>query len=211
MDIMSGMLRQCRKPRGWFGRFMAWGMNSGHAKLTDWGLTHVFIDRRFTILDIGCGGGATIFKLAGMASEGKVYGLDYSEESVRVARIRNRASIKAGQVDIRHGSVSAMPFTDDMFDLVSAVETHYFWPDLNADLKEVLRVLKPGGTLILIGEAYKGGKFEERNEKWVVLGNMAYHTIPELRELLSSAGYAGVEVNEDFDQGWMCAKGIKPA
>ena len=51
-----------------------------------------------------------------------------------------------------------MPFPDGVFDLVTAVETHYFWPDMAADMREVFRVLKPGGGFILIAEAYKGAK-----------------------------------------------------
>ena len=53
--------------------------------------------------------------------------------------------------------MSKLPFPDGMFDLVTAVETHYYWPDLVADMREVLRVLKPGGTFVLIAEAYKDG------------------------------------------------------
>ena len=118
--------------------------------------------------------------------------------------------IKRGRVEVQHSSVSALPFLDNMFDLVTAVETHYFWPDLVNDMKEVLRVLKPGGTLIVMGGEYKWGKYDERNEKWVELGNMAYHSIDELREFLSAVGYWQVEVFEDYDRGWICAVGKKP-
>jgi len=62
------------------------------------------------------------------------------------------------RVEIREGSVSQLPFSEDVFDLVTAVETHFWWPDLPADMREVLRVLKPGGTLIIIAEVYKGAK-----------------------------------------------------
>jgi len=211
MSLMGRVLRQCRRPTGWLGRLTARSMNVSHAKLTDWGLDKITIGKQFTILDIGCGGGATIFKLAGIATEGKVYGLDYSEESVNISRKRNKDLIKAGRVDIKHGSVSRMPFSDNMFDLVSAIETHYFWPDLVNDMKEVLRVLKPGGLLIVLGGEYKGSKYDERNAEWVKLGNMAYHSLDEFRALLSSTGYSDVDVFEDYDKGWMCAVGRKPA
>ncbi len=65
---------QCSKPTGWLGRFSLWRMNASHSKLTDWGLEHVSIESRYTILDVGCGGGRTVGKLAAIATQGKVYG-----------------------------------------------------------------------------------------------------------------------------------------
>jgi SAM-dependent methyltransferase len=209
MGFMSRLLAQCRRPTGWFGRLVARGMNISHAKLTDWGLSHISIGRRFTILDVGCGGGGTIRRLARIAPEGQIYGIDYSEESVRISRGANRRLIAAGRVDIRHGSVADLPFPDGLFDLVTAVETHYFWPDLSEDLIEVLRVLKPGGRLILMGGEYRGGKYDDRNAEWVKLADMAYHTPDELRDLVAAAGYSEAEVFEVYDRGWICALGRK--
>ena len=74
---------QYSKPTGWFGRYTLWRMNSSHSKLTDWGLEHISIENHYTVLDVGCGGGRTVSKLAAMATKGKVYGVDYSDESVR--------------------------------------------------------------------------------------------------------------------------------
>jgi len=51
-------------------------MNASHSNLTDWGLQHVSIANHYTILDVGCGGGRTVSKLAAMATQGKVYGVD---------------------------------------------------------------------------------------------------------------------------------------
>lgn len=109
------------------------------------------------ILDAGCGGGRTINKLAATASEGKVYGIDYSNESVAAARRTNARWIDIGRVEIGHGSVSHLPFADNTFDLVTAIETHLFWPDLASDVREVFRVLKPGGKLMIVSEIYRGG------------------------------------------------------
>lgn len=210
MSIMSKILKQCRKPTGWLGRSVAWGMNMSHSRMTDWGLSHISIGKHDTILDVGCGGGGTVCKLASTASEGKVYGIDYSEESVRRARKTNKKAIEEGQVEIRQVSVSSLPFPEEMFDLITAVESHYFWPDLVNDMKEVLRVLKSGGTLIMIGGEYKGGKYDERNQKWVELADMAYHNLDEFEVLFCDVGYMEVQVLEDYDRGWMCVVGRKP-
>jgi len=209
MSMMSKLLGQCRKPKGWLGRQVAMGMNISHSKLTNWGLAHITIQKGFTILDIGCGGGGTVSKLASMASEGKVYGIDYSDESIRISQKKNRKLIEAGRVEIQHGAVSNMFFTNDKFDLVSAIETHYFWPNLITDMKEVLRILKVGGELILMGGEYKGGKFDKRNANWVELGNMTYHTTEGMRKLFFEVGFTEAVVYEEYESGWICAVGRK--
>jgi ubiquinone/menaquinone biosynthesis C-methylase UbiE len=207
---MSKLLDQCRKPTGWIGRLFLWVMNRGHSKLTDWGLQQISVGKGDTILDVGCGGGATVRKLAAVAAEGKVYAIDHSEQSVAATRRTNRQGIAEGRVEIRQASVSALPFSDDSFDLVAAVETHYFWPDLAADMWEVLRVLKPSGTLIIIAEAYKGGKHDKRLQKLAELTKMVFLTADEHRDLFSTAGYSDVRVMERPDKGWICAIGRKP-
>lgn len=178
--------------------------------MTDWGLTHLAIEQHDTILDVGCGGGRTVHKLAGIATEGKVYGVDFSEESVTFSRRTNQRWIKLGRVDILHASVSRLPFCDHLFDLVSAVETHFFWPDLVADMHEVLRVLKPGGKLIIIAETYKGGKHDKTYQKLFGLMKMTYLDVDEHRQLFSRAGYSDIEIFEDYDKGWICGIGKNP-
>jgi ubiquinone/menaquinone biosynthesis C-methylase UbiE len=207
---MSKLLDQCRKPTGWIGRLFLWIMNRGHSKLTDWGLQQISVGKGDTILDVGCGGGGAVRKLVAVAAEGKVYGIDHSEQSVALARRTNRQGIAEGRVEIRQASVSGLPFSDDFFDLVTAVETHYFWPDLVTDMREVLRVLKPGGTLIIIAEAYKGGKHDKVIQKVAELTKMAFLTADGHRELFSSTGYSHVQVMERPDKGWICAIGRKP-
>jgi SAM-dependent methyltransferase len=214
MGLLSKLLLQFRQPTGWLGRLSLRDMNRRHAKVTDWGLQHLAIEQHDTILDVGCGGGRTVHKLAGIASAGKVYGIDYAAESVRASRRTNARWIALGRVEIRPGSVSALPFPDHMFDLVTAVETHFFWPDLVADMREVLRVLKPGGTLVIIAEAYKGGRYEKVLEKLVGLMktmHYAHLSVDEHRELFSRAGYADIQLFENDGKGWICGIGTKPA
>jgi len=211
MSIMSKLLNQWRKPTGWLGRAAVWAMNISHSKLTDWGLKHIAIEKQWKILDVGCGGGMTVHKLAGIATEGKVYGIDFSEESVTVSQRTNKRLIKMGCVEIRHGSVSCLPFSDNMFDLVTAVDSHYYWSDLTADMREVLRVLKPGGKLMIIGEGYKGGIFGDLYQKWVEQFKITYSSVHELGELFSMAGYSNVQTFEEGDRSWICGIGRKPS
>src|SRR5262245_46459874 len=159
---------QCRKPRWWIGRFIVRGMNRSHSRLTDWGLTGVRIDKDFSILDVGCGGGRTIQKLAAIATDGKVCGVDYSPASVATARRTNARAVTDGRVGILQGSVSQLPFTPAIFDLVTAVETHYYWPNFVDDLREVRRVLKPGGLVVIVAEAYRRDGLGNAIERAVV-------------------------------------------
>ena len=114
MGVMEKTVRQCRNPTGVFGRFVGMAMNIGHAKLRRWGLSHIFINPDATILDVGCGGGKTVDELARTSSEGKVWGIDFSKEMVQLAQKINKRGIEAGHVDILHGTVSSLPFPDDM-------------------------------------------------------------------------------------------------
>jgi SAM-dependent methyltransferase len=214
MDIMRKLTQQrltnARKPTGRLGRFLIIAMNIRHYPMTSWGLSHLSIGKQDTILDIGCGGGGTVHKLAKTATNGKVYGIDFSDESVTVSRMTNKQFIQMGRVEIQQSSVSCLPFSDNMFDLVTAVNTHSFWPDLVTDMQEILRVLKPGGKLIVIGSVYKGGKYDKRNQKYAELIEIAFPSVNELREIFLRAGYSEVQMFEKYNRGWMCGIGRKP-
>lgn len=193
------------------GRFVLWQMNSRHSKVTDWGLAQTSIDKHYTILDLGCGGGRTVSKLAATAEQGRVYGIDYSEASVAASRRTNARWIAMGRVEIRHGSVSQLPFPNDMFDLVTAVETHFWWPNLPADMSEIFRIVKKGGKLIIIAEVYKGANtmVAKLAEKYAQRTGMTLLDVDEHRELFRNAGYSDVTVNVDPDKGWICGVGTK--
>jgi ubiquinone/menaquinone biosynthesis C-methylase UbiE len=211
LALISYVLLQARKPDKWFGRIFARAMNKGHDSMSDWGLRHVTIERQFTILEVGCGGGRTIEKLAAIAAAGMVYGIDYAEGSVSVSRELNANLIKVGRVVVQKASVSRLPFPDDTFDLATAIETQYYWPDLAGDMREILRVLKPAGRLVVIAETYKGGKYDWL--KWPVMWLLrsSHLSVSDHRKLFASAGYVNVEIFEESSRGWICAMATKPA
>jgi SAM-dependent methyltransferase len=74
----SSRVNQCQNPTGRVGRLVLRNMNSRHSKVTDWGLSHASIGKQDIVLDVGCGGGRTVSKLAAIATQGKVYGIDHS-------------------------------------------------------------------------------------------------------------------------------------
>jgi ubiquinone/menaquinone biosynthesis C-methylase UbiE len=184
-------------------------MNISHSKLTDWGLQHVSIAPNFTILDVGCGGGRTASKLAAIATQGKVYGVDFSDASVAASKKTNAQWIADGRVEIREGAVSQLPFADATFDLVTAIETHFWWPNLPNDIREVFRITKSGATVILVAEVYKGAntmasKMFERHGAQV---GATLLSVEEHRKLLANTGFSDVQVIVERAKGWICALG----
>ncbi len=202
---------QCQRPAGLLGRFVLWNMNSHHSKVTDWGLSHFSIDKHATVLDVGCGGGKTILKLAAMASEGKVYGIDHSADAVKMARRINKEIIENGRAEIHEGSVSHLPFADNMFDVITAVETHFWWPDLHSDMREVFRVLKPEGLMVIVAEIYKGPKTVSAKmaEKYAAKSGMAFLSVDEHCEIFSNAGYTDIQIVTEPAKAWICCTGRK--
>ncbi len=108
--------------------------------------------------------------------------------------------------------MSELPFPDGMFDLVTAVETHFWWPNLPRDMRETFRVLKPGGRLILIAEIYKGANTPAAKlaEKYASRTGLTLLSVDEHRALFTNAGYSDVQVIEEHDKGWICGIGRKP-
>ncbi|MFW9942702.1 MAG: class I SAM-dependent methyltransferase [Candidatus Thorarchaeota archaeon] len=211
MGLKQTLLNQVRKPNGKLGRFIAKGMNKGHAKLAKWGLSNFSIEPDYTILDIGCGGGGNIKNFAEIITNGKVYGIDYSETAISISTKINRKYIDKGIVELYHGSAASLPFNDNYFDLITGFEAYYFWSDLIRVLKEIYRVLKPNGYLILVNEGYICNKENKRKraEKWAKLGNFSIHAPEEYREFLKKAGFSNIQIFEEHNEGWITALGMK--
>ena len=211
MTDRNSRVNQCQNPTGWLGRLVLRNMNSRHSKVTEWGLSHASIGKQDIILDVGCGGGRTASKLAAIATQGKVFGIDHSTESVAIAMRTNKQWIDSARVEIREASVSRLPFSDGAFDLITAVETHFWWPALPTDLREVLRVLKPGGRLIIIAEVYKGAAASNSRavERFSKKTGMALLSVEEHRELLTDAGHSDGQLTTEPSKGWICCIGSK--
>ena len=205
------VIGQVRKPSGPLGRRMARAMNLSHAAMTDWALQQVPIAANAAILDIGCGGGRTVQRLAALAPAGTVQGIDYSAASVAAARETNAREIESGRVQIQLGSVASLPYPDRTFDLVTAVETHYYWPDLTANMREVLRVLKPGGLFALIAETHRDGLVGWLYILPMVLLRAAHLSDAETRDLLTRTGFTEVATHHRPGENWICAVGRRAA
>lgn len=148
-----GFFENMGNPKGKLGKMQLKSMNKEHTPVSLWGLKHIDIKKTDVILDIGCGGGMNVNRMAQKAK--KVYGVDYSSESVNLSREINHDLIKRGVVEIHEGNVLNLPYPDNSFDIVTAFETVYFWPEIENSFGEVKRVLKPDG-IFLIGMESNG-------------------------------------------------------
>ena len=198
-----------RKPTGKYGELMLDGMNEHHGPLTEWGLSFLQNRAFSALLDIGCGGGATLKRLAMLAPDSLVTGLDYSKTSVQKSKDYNADLIREGRVKVIQGSVSSMPFETDSFDGITTVESFYFWPDPQNDLKEVLRILRPGSSFLLIADIYGGYDFNEETLTNIRQFDLFNPTPDEFRRLFLNAGFAKVNIHLKDGTSWICAEGVK--
>ena len=187
--LLNRLFSNCAHPRGAMGRMMLSMMNCWHGPLTNWGLGYVPFQDGWTILDVGCGGGRTLQRLLERSKGATVYGVDLSDESVTKARQVN-ADLLGSRVFVRQGSASELPCDDGMFDLVTAVETVYFWRDLPQCFREVKRVLKPGGLFAILLEDSSPDCVWTR-----VVEGMTTYSPEQLREFLEQAGFRDVEIH----------------
>lgn len=189
MGLFKKLFTNCACPEGRMGRAMLWFMNCCHAPLTNWGLDLIGIQNNWTMLDIGCGGGATLKRLLKRSKHAQVYGIDISEESVAKARKVN-VHLLGHQVFVCQGSAEKLPYEDGKFDLVTAVETVYFWPNLPECVKEVRRVIKPGGQFVVMVEVVT------MNSKWLkVVEGMTAYPPEQLKQFLDDAGFVKTEIH----------------
>ena len=119
-----------------------------------------------------------------------VDGLDYSEVSVNETLKRNGDS---GRCEVYHADVADMPIRDESYDLVSAFETIYFWPDIGETFKEVCRIIRPNGQF-LIAQGTDGNHPDD--EKWLAtVEGMSVYNASELEKYLLDAGFRNVEIH----------------
>ena len=189
MGLLKSFFCQCARPEGSLGRVMLSFMNYTHAPLTNWGLKLVDVQDGWTMLDVGCGGGFTIRRLLKRSQDAQVYGIDISEESVAKAKKVN-AKVLDKQVFVTQGSAEKLPYEDGKFDLVTAVETVYFWPNLPGCLQEVHRVLKSGGRFAILVEVV------DSDSMWTnVVEGMTAYSPEDLKKLLDEAGFTQTEIH----------------
>ncbi len=189
--MVAEKIDQCMKPHGEEGIETIRNMNENHKEISEFAFECVNVGKNDRILDIGCGGGVNIEKFLKLTSN-DVDGLDYSEVSVSESKKRNRKAVDNGRCKVIQADVSAMPIEDETYDLVSAFETIYFWPEIGETFKEVSRVISPGGQF-MIAQGTDGNHPDD--EKWLAtVEGMSVYTADELEKYLLDAGFKSVNV-----------------
>jgi ubiquinone/menaquinone biosynthesis C-methylase UbiE len=186
----SILMRMFGRPKGILGRLGGIIMARTNQKCAAWiiGLLGIQLNNR--VLEVGFGPGVGIELLARLVPGGYIAGVDPSEEMVEQAKARNVKAIESGRVDLRYGSVESLPFEDNTFNKALAINSMQVWPDAVAGLREMRRVMKPGGRIALGFTPYSG------------------QSKSGLPEMLTAAGFTEahlVEAEEGF-----CALAIKP-
>ena len=137
-------------PKGLLGRLAARAMLATNGPLSAWALELLALDPADRVLEVGFGPGELVRQMAERVGRGQVAGVDSSELMVRQATQRNAVRVQSGQVSLTMGSVSALPYEDGLFDKVVTVNSIHFWPDMVQGLREVGRVLRAGGRLVIV-------------------------------------------------------------
>lgn len=187
--MVEEKITQCMKPHGEEGIQAIENMNENHRPISEFAFESINVGENDKILDIGCGGGVNIEKFLKLTAN-NVDGLDYSEVSLSQSVKRNKKAVEDGRCQVIKANVINMPIEDGMYDLVSAFETIYFWPDIENAFKEVSRIIKTNGQF-MIAQGTDGNHPDDK--KWLsTVEGMKVYTADELKRYLLNAGFSSV-------------------
>jgi ubiquinone/menaquinone biosynthesis C-methylase UbiE len=201
MGLYKNFINQTRKPEGVLGKMMVNGMNGGHAKMADWGISHLPVMSPLQIAELGCGGGRNAGELSKRYPLSKVVAIDYSEVSVAKATEYNREKIASGKIIVQQGDVSNLNLPADSFDLATAFETIYFWPGLEKCFAQVYRILSPGGLFMIVNESDGTDEASLKYEK--MIEGMKCHTVEKITSALLAAGFEDVTSDHYEGKPWI--------
>ena len=201
MALLKNFFNQTRKPEGFLGKLMLSTMNSGHAKLADWGLSHLPALSVSAAVDLGCGGGRNVGALLKKYKAAHVTGIDYSALCVEKAKKTNRAMIAARRCAIKQGDVSDLHLPAASFDLATAFETVYFWPGLERCFAQAAKVLKNGGYFLICNESDGADPTSVKCE--MIVDGMKNYTPQQIEAALKAAGFSEVKSDHHPSKPWI--------
>lgn len=185
--LIQYLIKQSRKPSGLVGRLITNIWSSYFKEPSLWAIKQTTIPNNSRILEIGYGGGSTIKNLLELDKNLDIHGIDISEESYHTARRIHSYAIENRSVKLRIGNVANLPYQNNDFDLVFAIQTHIFWEDLKQSFQEIYRVMSNPSTLIIASEKEK-----------IKYHMTDYGTSHELKQLLASIGFSKIEEKQNY-------------
>lgn len=181
-----------------YGRAQLRGMNNRYSLLSTWGLSHVFFQRKRLVLDVGCGGGKNLKRLLNQSKNFNAIGVDQSSESVKTSTRKNRRSVKSGRLQVVQGSVEALPFASNLFDLVTAIESVHYW-DIEKGVSEVYRTLKKGGQFLIVNET----QTSDGLGAYLAEVGFKVYTKQQLESFLKKAGFSKIRTDVNENGKWI--------
>lgn len=197
-----------RHPKGFWGMRALKAMNGKkHAALPEWVFSELQIKEDARVLDVGCGGGANIGRMLKLCPSGHVTGLDMSQLALEESKDSNYHAYVDKLCSIVGGNATQLPLARDIFDVVTAFETIYYWSSLAMGASEMFRVLKPGGTCVIANEMDGLEPGARDLEKAVTI---RIYTIDEIIEDLTETGFTNIQTRHDEDRHFVCVTARKP-
>jgi ubiquinone/menaquinone biosynthesis C-methylase UbiE len=127
-------------------------LRSSNRQRNVWAVGLLGVEPTDRVLEIGFGPGIAIHELSRRATHGLVCGVDHSAVMVRHATRRNAEAVRAGRVDLRLGAAEHLPAFAEPFDKVLAVNNLGMWRDPDERLKEISRLMRPGGRIAIVSQ-----------------------------------------------------------
>lgn len=208
MKIQKEKLPQFMLPRGLVGRVIARMMPLGHNAIYKRVSRVLNLKPEDELVEVACGGGHFLKKYASHARY--VAGLDLSEVQVKMAKRNLKDRIKAGTADIVLGDASKLPWANDRYSAVTVMGSVMGFPEPLESLKEMRRVLRPGGRAVISIEynAEDGKDYSDYINKY----GMWLWKEEDVVKMMREAGFAEVSISYDKGMGMpkmMFAQGIK--
>ena len=195
-------MSQFAKPTGFFGKILAKGMARGHKEFYKNALKAINPKKDDRYLEIGFGSGIFINKYLSHVS--KIAGIDYSEDMVKLASDINRKLIESGKAEFKQGYASSLPWPDNEFTVVAAIEVFFFLDETEKTLKEIFRVLKPGGRLIIEMAFNKDDGVDHKRH--IKKMGLKLYSGEEMKKLLKKAGFSDIVIGY-YKAFWIPIKG----
>lgn len=149
MALPSWLVTQLGRPSGVLGHLVASAMDRRNRTMALHAVGALDLEGAPTVVDLGFGSGVAIAMILAHVPAARVVGVDPSAVAVRAGQRRFGRALAAGQLRLLEGALPALPLEAASVDAVLSNNTVYFWPDLDAGLAELARVVRPGGQVVL--------------------------------------------------------------